>query len=132
MPSQSTAKLPGQVDVVVGKRVRLRRIHLGISQHRLARVLGISFQQLQKYENGTNRVSASRLQAIADELEVELAYFFDSGSKGKASEQDLVTQMLSTAGGLDLASAFLAMEVGSRRSFLTLARAIAEKPGRPE
>lgn len=122
----STAKHPDQTDLLIGKRVRLRRVHLDITQQRLARVLGISFQQLQKYENGMNRISAGRLVAIADELEVEPSYFFGKQPAGKAGyDQDLVTEMLSTAGGFDLANAFLAMEVGPRRSLLTLARAIA-------
>jgi transcriptional regulator with XRE-family HTH domain len=65
-----------QTDKHVGNRVRMQRMELGITQQRLAAGLGITFQQVQKYEKGTNRISASRLQAIADILEVSPAFFF--------------------------------------------------------
>src|SRR5581483_7649145 len=70
-------KQPNSIDVHVGHRVRLRRMILGISQDKLARDLGITFQQVQKYEKGTNRVSASRLQHIARTLSVPVRYFFE-------------------------------------------------------
>ena len=66
------------VDVHVGKRVRERRNALGMSQEKLGNALGISFQQIQKYEVGTDRVMASRLWDIAEALEVDVAYFFES------------------------------------------------------
>jgi transcriptional regulator with XRE-family HTH domain len=64
------------IDVLVGKRIRLRRLELSISQSQLAEEVGLTFQQIQKYEKGTNRVSGSRLVQIASALEVKLAYFF--------------------------------------------------------
>ena len=67
----------GDVDDHVGRRLRARRKELGISQEKLANVLGISFQQVQKYESGVNRVSASRLWNIAQALEVGVGYFFE-------------------------------------------------------
>lgn len=65
------------VDVHVGARLRLRRILLGLSQEKLGEALGLSFQQVQKYERGSNRVSASRLWQIAKVLEVPVSFFFD-------------------------------------------------------
>ena len=66
-----------KVDVHVGKRIRQRRWLIGMTQQKLAEAVGIKFQQIQKYETGANRVSASRLWDIADALEVDVAFFFD-------------------------------------------------------
>ena len=70
-------KKPNPIDIHVGGRIRLRRNMLGLSQEKLGESLGITFQQIQKYEKGTNRVGASRLQAIASILEVPVAFFFE-------------------------------------------------------
>jgi transcriptional regulator with XRE-family HTH domain len=75
---------PDPVDIHVGSRVRLRRTLLGLSQDKLARAIGVSFQQLQKYERGTNRISASRLFALSKVLGVGIAWFFeDAPSTGR-------------------------------------------------
>ncbi|WP_117194453.1 helix-turn-helix domain-containing protein [Rhizobium terrae] len=71
-------KMPNSIDVHVGSQIRLRRKSLRLSQTTLGERLGITFQQVQKYEKGTNRVGASRLQAIASILGVEVAFFFNS------------------------------------------------------
>src|SRR6476646_7825794 len=68
--------VPDPVDVHVGSRIRIRRLLIGMNQETLARALGLTFQQVQKYEGGANRVSASRLSQIADVLGVPIAYFF--------------------------------------------------------
>src|SRR4029077_17366353 len=73
----ANTKKPNPVDIHVGSRVRLRRMMLGMSQEKLGESLGITFQQIQKYEKGTNRVGASRLQHIATILTVPVAFFFD-------------------------------------------------------
>lgn len=73
--------IPHSIDVLVGKRVRERRQALGVSQESLAEALGVSFQQVQKYENGKNRVSASRLYEIAAALDTSISYFFEGASK---------------------------------------------------
>ena len=70
--------VPNPVDIHVGKRIREKRILLGYSQTQLAKALGITFQQVQKYENGTNRVSASRLVDLSSILSVAIGFFFDS------------------------------------------------------
>ena len=69
-------KSPQAVDIEVGRRVRERRVLAGISQEKLGQALGVTFQQVQKYEKGTNRIGASRLQQIAEALGVAPAYFF--------------------------------------------------------
>jgi transcriptional regulator with XRE-family HTH domain len=70
-------KMPNPVDRHVGTRVRMRRLHLGLSQEKLGDALGITFQQIQKYEKGSNRIGASRLQLASKVLGVPVNYFFD-------------------------------------------------------
>ena len=72
------AKSPNSIDVYVGNRVRVRRKTLGMTQHGLAELLGITFQQIQKYEKGTNRIGASRLQRISEILRVPVGFFFEN------------------------------------------------------
>jgi transcriptional regulator with XRE-family HTH domain len=73
---------PNPIDVHVGARIRLRRTLLGISQSALAETIGLTFQQVQKYEKGANRVSSSRLYDLANALDVTVPYFFDEMSAG--------------------------------------------------
>ncbi len=79
---------PHPIDVRVGQRIRARRVMLGITQTQLAEALGISFQQVQKYENASNRVSGSRLQQIADVLEVPVSFFFEQDESEGVGPQD--------------------------------------------
>lgn len=101
-------KSPNQTDRRVGSRVRIRRLTLGMTQTDLAKAVGVTFQQVQKYEKGTNRVSASRLQQLGRVLQAPVSYFFDEleersgGSKG-ASELET---LLATSNGLSLVRAF--------------------------
>lgn len=76
-PIKTAAKLAKRVDQYVGERVRQRRTLLGLTQEQLAAALDISYQQIQKYETGANRISAGRLYEIAQELDTEVSYFFD-------------------------------------------------------
>ena len=78
---------PHPVDVAVGNRVRGRRILMGLSQERLGKELGVTFQQVQKYEKGTNRISASRLADISKILEVPPGYFFEDFSAARRPSQ---------------------------------------------
>ncbi|MCB1490706.1 MAG: helix-turn-helix transcriptional regulator, partial [Rhodobiaceae bacterium] len=82
---KQVTKRPNPIDIHVGSRVRLRRLLLGMSQERLGEQLGLTFQQVQKYEKGTNRIGASRLEAIARFLDVQVSYFFKDapGEDGK-------------------------------------------------
>ncbi|RIY00788.1 helix-turn-helix domain-containing protein [Aureimonas flava] len=79
------SKKPNPVDVHVGARVRFRRTMMGTSQEKLGEALGVTFQQVQKYEKGTNRVGASRLQKIAEVLQVPVSFFFE-GYQGEESQ----------------------------------------------
>ncbi len=103
------------IDRLVGSRVKMRRTSLGVTQVKLAEAVGVSFQQVQKYEKGTNRISASALQQIAKFLEVPAAYFFEGANSveasflsGFAEENDAtyVADFLSTMEGQQLARAF--------------------------
>jgi transcriptional regulator with XRE-family HTH domain len=107
----SVKKAPNYVDRHVGSRVRLRRMLLGFSQEKLGEALGLTFQQVQKYEKGVNRIGASRLQQIAQFLKVDIAYLFEglSGEKpsGFAEEgTSFVMEFLNSSEGLQLNRAF--------------------------
>src|SRR5881275_3301143 len=79
---------PSPIDVHVGSRIRLRRTLLGMSQERLGEALGLTFQQVQKYERGVNRVGASRLQQISEILQVPVSFLFDGGPSGMANSEN--------------------------------------------
>jgi transcriptional regulator with XRE-family HTH domain len=107
-------KAPNPVDKHVGARVRSRRILMGMSQEKLGSSLGLTFQQVQKYEKGTNRIGASRLQNIAKTLSVPVSYFFegaplDGAAAGFADTEqtNYVADILSTPEGISLAKAFM-------------------------
>lgn len=125
---------PNPVDVHVGRRVRLRRRELGVSQAWLADHLGLTFQQVQKYERGSNRISASKLYQIASVLEVPITYFFEGlddpaapkGARYAHAFTGVVEELLSQPNGPELAEAFLSIRRRSvRRGLAELARAIA-------
>ena len=132
---QSGGKRPNPTDIYVGSRVRLRRKMLGLSQEKLGDKLGITFQQIQKYEKGTNRVGASRLQAMANALEVPISYFFPDASQGvdggmQEEGAAFVMDMMSSAEGLDLSRAFVKIRSSKvRRKVVELVRALAEDSG---
>ena len=130
------ARSPNPVDLHVGGRVRLRRKLVGISQEQLADALGLTFQQVQKYERGSNRVSASKLYAIARTLGVPIAFFFDGladplggdqGDETHHAAERMVMDFLGTSEGLELATLFPQIRRGPvRRHVLDLVRAMAE------
>ena len=104
-------KVPNPIDVHVGSRVRIRRVELGMSQGKLGDALGITFQQVQKYEKGTNRMGASRLQHASQILNVAVAYFFEGTPgqtkvKGDAPSLNYVSDFVATTEGLALVKAF--------------------------
>lgn len=125
-----TKKTPNPIDVFVGSRVRLRRLMVGMSQEALADRLGVTFQQVQKYEKGTNRISASRLQAIAEVFRVPPSFFFQEedapasfAGTGQAGD---VSSFVSSKEGLDLNRAFLKIDDARvRRSIIALATALS-------
>ncbi|CAN7412718.1 helix-turn-helix transcriptional regulator [Phenylobacterium sp. LjRoot219] len=117
-----------EIDLGVGAKIRLRRKALGISQKQLARAIGVCFQQIQKYENASNRVSASNLWEISQALYVPVTYFFDDtceatrGSLGNAQ-----TALLACPGGAELADLFPRVELRKRRGLLELMRALVHE-----
>ncbi|HZG31563.1 transcriptional regulator [Ensifer adhaerens] len=128
-------KKPNPIDIHVGSRIRLRRTMLGMSQEKLGESLGITFQQIQKYEKGTNRVGASRLQNISNILNVPVSFFFEdapgdnaSGQSGmaEASSSNYVVDFLSSSEGLQLNRAFVKInDAKVRRKVVELVKALA-------
>ena len=80
--ARARTKRPNAIDAHVGSRMRMRRMMLGMSQEKLATAFGVSFQQVQKYERGANRMGSSRLQHAASILRVPVSYFFEDGADG--------------------------------------------------
>ena len=127
-------KSPNPVDMYVGNRVRMRRLMLDLSQTRLADALGVTFQQVQKYEKGVNRISASRLQQMSQTLQVPVPFFFEglpSPSQGSkkgpiAPFPTYVSDFVATSDGLSLIKAFMDIKRSSlRRSIVHLVEAMA-------
>jgi len=131
-------KSPNPTDKYVGSRVRMRRLMLGMSQEKLGEKLGLTFQQVQKYEKGTNRIGASRLQHIAQILKVPVSFFFDGAvikqaedGSSKAPVADYVSDFLSTSDGLALTKAFTNIkDARLRRRVVDLVEEIAGDPRR--
>jgi transcriptional regulator with XRE-family HTH domain len=122
---------PNATDTLVGKRVRMRRLMLDMSQTNLGDALGLTFQQVQKYEKGTNRIGASRLQHIAHILQVPIPFFFE-GSPGAAGEDagtptpSYVDDFLATSDGLSLLKCFTRIKQPKlRRSIVDVVEQIA-------
>lgn len=139
------------IDVHVGSRVKLRRMTLGVSQERLGRLLGLTFQQIQKYEKGSNRIGASRLFAIAQALNAPVQFFFEemprdvysglppalNDSQGKDDAPDTkgvlrVADFVSTPEGLELNRHFHKItDLATRRHLAELVRSVASGSGNP-
>jgi transcriptional regulator with XRE-family HTH domain len=123
-------RTPNAIDIHVGARIRLRRSQLTMSQSDLANELGVTFQQVQKYERGTNRVGASRLFSLAKTLGVPVSYFYDGldedgSTTMPAADNDTLYDFIASPDGIDLARAFTAIEdVKVRRRMIDLCRAL--------
>ncbi|SFI60439.1 helix-turn-helix domain-containing protein [Jannaschia pohangensis] len=115
------------VDIHVGKRIRHRRWMLGMTQQQLAEQVGIKFQQIQKYETGMNRVSASRLWEISEALDVQIAHFFE-GMKEVADGTD-DQDVLSDKEAMELIRSYYAMPENQRRRLFDLARVLSGSTG---
>ena len=126
-----TIRKPSSVDVHVGGRVRVRRRLINMTQETLADLIAVTFQQVQKYERGSNRISASKLFAIAEALEVPISYFFDgldetTGEGSDNGSEQTIQGFLRTSEGLELARLFPKIARGPlRRRILELVRAAA-------
>jgi transcriptional regulator with XRE-family HTH domain len=133
-----TKKAPNPIDKHVGSRVRMRRMMLSMSQEKLGDALGLTFQQVQKYEKGTNRIGASRLQQIAQILQVPVSFFFEGAPNLGAPSPDgmseapsptYVSDFLATSDGLALTKAFMRIhDAKLRRRIVDLVEHIAGKP----
>lgn len=116
------------VDVHVGKRVRHRRWMVGMTQQQLAEKVGIKFQQIQKYETGMNRVSASRLWDISEALSVSVSFFFDGLQASVAAEggSALPEDIMSDREALELVRSYYAIPENQRRRLFELARVLSD------
>jgi len=128
-------KKPNPTDVHVGSRIRLRRNMLGMSQEKLGELLGITFQQVQKYEKGSNRVGASRLQAISSILSVPVSFFFEDAPGqdrpqqgfGEDGSTSYVVDFLSSTEGIQLNRAFVKItDAKVRKKIVDLVKALAD------
>ncbi|MBP7253148.1 MAG: helix-turn-helix transcriptional regulator [Alphaproteobacteria bacterium] len=139
-PPEDTTDGPDPIDIHVGKRLRQRRMLVGMSQERLGEAVGLTFQQIQKYERGTNRMGASRIFRFAEILSVPVAYFFEEGALGARGntglaeskqqklddEEGLPNDLLQRRETLDLVRAYYKInDVKQRRKFLELVKAMA-------
>src|ERR1700734_1057923 len=131
-------KAPNPTDKHVGARVRMRRMMLSMSQEKLGDALGLTFQQVQKYEKGTNRIGASRLQQISQTLQVPVAFFFEGAPNlhprpdgmAEAPSPSYVSDFLATSDGLALTKAFMRIkEPKLKRRIVDLVEEIAEQDG---
>lgn len=127
--------MPHQVDLHVGQRLRQRRCLLGMTQQKLADAVGIKFQQIQKYESGANRISASRLWVIAQALDVPVSHFFEGLSPEERSlhegaprsERDgIAPEVFEQKETIDLIRAYYNLKEAPRRRLLDLAKTLAD------
>ncbi len=136
MSSTTAKRLPHAIDRHVGDRVRMRRKMQGMSQEKLGHALGLTFQQVQKYEKGTNRIGASRLQHIASIQQVPISFFFEGapGSSSSVLEEApssaYVSDFYATSDGLALTKAYMRIQNAKlRRSIVDLVKQIAGEDG---
>ena len=133
------SRRPNPIDVHVGSRVRFRRMLLGMSQEKLGEKLGLTFQQIQKYEKGINRIGASRLFDLAHVLGVPVQFFYEEAPVGGESDpltgvgyaekpaENSIVEFLRSRDGLELNKAFVRIaDVKARRAIVELVRSLAE------
>lgn len=123
--------MPHIVDIHVGKRIRQRRWLIGMTQQKLADMVGIKFQQIQKYETGANRVSASRLWDIGEAMGVPVAFFFEGLSEGTVAPSadrngNVPADMLGDKEAMDLVRTYYAIPENQRRRLFELARVLSD------
>ncbi|GGY44289.1 helix-turn-helix domain-containing protein [Parvularcula lutaonensis] len=126
--------MPHQVDLHVGQRLRQRRTLLGMTQQKLADAVGIKFQQIQKYESGANRISASRLWVIARALEVPVSHFFEGLTEeeralhenGEHEDGVIAPEVFHQKETIDLIRAYYNLKEAPRKRLLDLAKTLAD------
>ena len=117
-----------QLDAMVGAKVRVFRINRGISQTALAEKLGVTFQQVQKYEKGANRIGASRLSQIATALDISIAELFEPSREKKAADIDSPFKLLAEPGALRVLKAYVqTSDPAVRRAIVNLIEGIASR-----
>lgn len=138
-PQSISKKQPNPIDRHVGARVRMRRMMLGMSQEKLGKAIGLTFQQVQKYEKGTNRIGSSRLVQIGSILQVQVEFFFDGAPRppgypgiGKTAalppQPAYISDFLSSTDGLNMTKAFTSVKSPKlRRSIADLVEIIASE-----
>jgi transcriptional regulator with XRE-family HTH domain len=138
-PYETIGRKPNPVDIHVGSRVRYRRMIIGMSQEKLGEKMNLTFQQIQKYEKGTNRIGASRLFQLSKILEVPVGYFFEDAFASSApsnampgmrepQQEALLLDFLNSREGLDLNRAFAKIhDPKVRRRVIDLVRALSEE-----
>src|SRR5262245_29920334 len=125
---------PNRIDKYVSSRIRVRRHTLGISQRKLAHALGVTFQQIQKYENGTNRIGAGRLHQLSQVLQAPATFFFQGAptisvgcSRETRTESPVrLMRFLGTRDGTALVRAFMRLDVKHRWRIINLAQTLAD------
>lgn len=142
-PARKTKGMPDKVDVHVGNRLRVRRTLLGISQEKLAGAIGLTFQQVQKYERGLNRISAGRLYQFSKILDIPVAYFYENINQNQApglsdgeqqgfnSETAAASEdVMSKKETVDLLRAYYSIDdENARKDILRFIRSMAQKIG---
>lgn len=133
--SPRNARRPNPMDAHVGSRVRLRRMVLGLSQEKLGELLGLTFQQVQKYEKGVNRIGASRLFDLSHVLGVPIQFFYDGASSGQPvmpapgmaeQSESYTADMIGSRDGLELNKAFARInDARVRRAIVELVKTLA-------
>jgi transcriptional regulator with XRE-family HTH domain len=127
-------KIPNPIDKHVGKRLRMRRETLGMSQRRLGTALGVKFQQIQNYEKGRNRIGSSRLHQVAAILQVTPEFFFEDAPKSQTGRSRrnvtpspmLLIHFLATPDGIALARAFMRIDMKLRRRIVDLVQTLTD------
>ncbi|MDP3601263.1 MAG: helix-turn-helix transcriptional regulator [Bosea sp. (in: a-proteobacteria)] len=128
-------KVPNPIDRHVGARVRMQRLVVGVSQEKLGGALGLTFQQVQKYEKGSNRISASRLQQIANMLDVPVSFFFEGAPNGVGGAESFgqpnvnahVSDFMVSSEGVQLTKAFVRIKSAAvRRRVIDLVETLGE------
>ena len=141
-PGRPRADKPNPIDVQVGSRVRLRRNMLGLSQEKLGEAIGLTFQQVQKYERGANRIGASRLHELSRVLDVPVSFFFDDmdpvrapaipGGFAEPPAEAFESDPLRKRETVELIEAYFAIEDAAvRRRLFELAKTLAAEGARP-
>jgi len=138
---EKSSRRPNPIDVHVGSRVRFRRMLLGMSQEKLGEKLGLTFQQVQKYEKGINRIGASRLFDLAQVLGVSVQFFYEeaptsepqqiaAGGFAEKPDEHSIVEFLRSRDGLELNKAFVRItDAKARRAIVDLVRSLANDPG---